>query len=115
MAKGTNEYVDEEDGRPYQKPEVDVDAINDEIWLRKKEEEEQQQKEINMSIKVLTAKIKYNYDNLRGSFLEHHSSSWGNPESPTPLELEESIKSEVYSWLNDLGIDVEFKKESEHE
>ena len=45
MAKGTNEYVDEEDGRPYQKPEVDVDAINDEIWLRKKEEEEQQQKE----------------------------------------------------------------------
>ena len=45
MSKGTNEYVDEEDGRPYQKPEVDVDAINDEIWLRKKEEEEQQQKE----------------------------------------------------------------------
>ena len=44
MAKGTNEYVDEEDGL-YQKPEVDVDAINDEIWLRKKEEEEQQQKE----------------------------------------------------------------------
>ena len=45
MAKGTNEYVDEEDDRPYQSPEVDVDAINDEIWLRKKEEEEQQQKE----------------------------------------------------------------------
>ena len=45
MKKGTNEYVDEEDGRPYQKPEVDVDVINDEIWLRKKEEEEQQQKE----------------------------------------------------------------------
>ena len=42
MAKGTNEYVDEEDGRPYQKPEVDVDAINDEIWLRKKEEEEKE-------------------------------------------------------------------------
>ena len=65
--------------------------------------------------KVITAKIKYNYDNLRGSFLEHHSSSWGNPDSPTPLELEESIKSEVYSWLNDLGIDVEFRKESEDE
>jgi hypothetical protein len=45
MDRGTNEYVDEEDGRLYQKPEVDVDAINDEIWLRKKEEEEQQQKE----------------------------------------------------------------------
>jgi|TARA_B110000438_G_scaffold96167_1_gene95363 hypothetical protein len=42
MSKGTNEYVDEEDGRPYQKPEVDVDAINDEIWLRKKEEEEKE-------------------------------------------------------------------------
>ena len=41
MSKGTNEYVDEEDGRPYQKPEVDVDAINEKgmyIWLRKKEE-----------------------------------------------------------------------------
>ena len=42
MSKGTNEYVDEDDGRPYQKPEVDVDAINDEIWLRKKEEEEKE-------------------------------------------------------------------------
>ena len=38
MAKGTNEYVDDEDGRPYEKPEVDVDAINDEEWLRKREE-----------------------------------------------------------------------------
>ena len=45
MSKGTNEYVDEEDGRPYQKPEVDVDAINDEIWLRKKEQEEKDEKE----------------------------------------------------------------------
>tara|TARA_R110000744_G_scaffold37601_1_gene86056 strand:- start:143 stop:475 length:333 start_codon:yes stop_codon:yes gene_type:complete len=67
--------------------------------------------------KVITAKIKYNYDltRLSSSFLEHHSSSWSNPDSPTPLELEESIKDEVYSWLNDLGIDVEFKKESEHD
>tara|TARA_R110000851_G_scaffold72462_1_gene160622 strand:+ start:443 stop:613 length:171 start_codon:yes stop_codon:yes gene_type:complete len=45
MAKGTNEYVDEEDGRPYKKPEIDVDAWHDETWLRNKEEEEQQQKE----------------------------------------------------------------------
>ena len=43
MAKGTNEYVDEEDGRPYKKPEIDVDAWHDETWLRNKEEEEQQQ------------------------------------------------------------------------
>ena len=72
---------------------------------------------VNMSIEVLTAKIKYNHDltRLSSSFLEHHSSSWSNPDSPTPLELEESIKDEVYSWLNDLGIDVEFKKESEHD
>tara|TARA_R110001592_G_scaffold316856_1_gene593392 strand:- start:280 stop:501 length:222 start_codon:yes stop_codon:yes gene_type:complete len=41
--KGTNEYVDEEDGRSYEPREVDVDATNDEMWLRKKEEEEQQQ------------------------------------------------------------------------
>ena len=45
MAKGTNEYVDEEDGRPYKNPEIDVDAWHDETWLRNKEEEEQQQKE----------------------------------------------------------------------
>jgi hypothetical protein len=30
---------------PKEHYEPDVDAINDEIWLRKKEEEEQQQKE----------------------------------------------------------------------
>jgi len=43
--KGTNEYADEEDGRPYQPPEVDVDAINDEMWLRKKEEEEKEKQQ----------------------------------------------------------------------
>ena len=68
-----------------------------------------------MNVEVLSKAIRGDYDSLKGSFLEHHSGSWGNPELPTPKELEESIKSEVYSWLFDLGIEVEFKKESEHE
>ena len=44
MAKGTNEYVDEEDGL-YQKPERDPDRDYDDWKLRQLEEEEQQQKE----------------------------------------------------------------------
>ena len=38
--KGTNEYVDEEDGRTYQKPELDWDALHDEWWLKQQEEKE---------------------------------------------------------------------------
>ena len=70
---------------------------------------------VEMSVDVISKVIRCDTDGLKGSFLEHHSDSWGNPNSPTPLELERSIKSEVTSWLGDLGIDVEFKKESEHE
>ena len=45
MEKGTNEYVDEEDGRPYQKPERDPDRDYDDWKIRQLEEEEQQKKE----------------------------------------------------------------------
>ena len=45
MPKGTNEYVEEEDGRPYQKPEPDPDAWGDAMRLKKLEEEEQQEEE----------------------------------------------------------------------
>jgi len=45
MAKGTNEYVDEEDGRPYQPPERCPDRDGDDMRLRQLEEEEQQKKE----------------------------------------------------------------------
>mgnify|MGYP003649410172 CR=1 FL=1 len=41
MAKGTNEYVDEEDGL-YQKPERCPDRDYDDMRLRQLEEEEQQ-------------------------------------------------------------------------
>jgi hypothetical protein len=44
MAKGTNEYVDEEDGL-YQKPERDPDRDYDDWKIRQLEEEEEQQKE----------------------------------------------------------------------
>ncbi len=62
-----------------------------------------------MSVEILSKVIRCDYDSLKGSFLEHHADNWGNPDIPTPLELERSIKSEVYSWLSDLGIEVTFK------
>ena len=68
-----------------------------------------------MDVEVLSKAIRGDYDSLRGTFLEHHASSWDNPELPTQTELEDSIKSEVYTWLFDLGINVEFKKEKNYE
>ena len=44
MTKGTNEYVDEEDGRLYQKPERDADRDYDD-WKIRQLEEEQKRKE----------------------------------------------------------------------
>ena len=40
MSKGTNEYVDEEDGRLYQTPELDPDREYDDWKIRQLEEEE---------------------------------------------------------------------------
>jgi len=40
MIKGTNEYVDEEDGRLYQTPEGDPDRDYDDWKIRQLEEEE---------------------------------------------------------------------------
>ena len=40
LDRGTNEYYGDEDEKDDYEP--DVDAINDNIWLRKKEEEEQE-------------------------------------------------------------------------
>lgn len=59
---------------------------------------------------MLHANIRYKFDDLRGSFLNYHSKNWVNPESPTPLELQESVKSEVCSWLDGLGIHVHFDR-----
>ena len=40
MSKGTNEYVDEEDGRLYQTPELDPDREYDDWKIRQLKEEE---------------------------------------------------------------------------
>ena len=58
---------------------------------------------------MLNANIKYKFDELNSEFLNVHSDRWVNPKSPTPLELEQSVKNEVCSWLNGLGIDVIFE------
>ena len=42
MIKGTNEYVDEEDGRLYQTPERDPDRDYDDWKIRQLEEEEEE-------------------------------------------------------------------------
>ena len=41
LDRGTNEYYGDEDEKKEYEP--DVDAIGDDMWLRKKEEEEKQQ------------------------------------------------------------------------
>ena len=38
MSKGTNEYVDEEDGRPYEKPEPDPDRQREDEFYRQEDE-----------------------------------------------------------------------------
>tara|TARA_R110000787_G_scaffold25608_1_gene71908 strand:+ start:2831 stop:2983 length:153 start_codon:yes stop_codon:yes gene_type:complete len=43
--KGTNEYVDEEDGRLYQKPEPDPDEQRLDEFYRQEDEEQQKIKE----------------------------------------------------------------------
>jgi hypothetical protein len=48
-------------------------------------------------------------EDLRGDFYEAHEGSWKKYMNPTDAELEESVKSEMKSWLGDLGIGIDFE------
>jgi len=62
----------------------------------------------------LDVNIRYKFDELNSDFLNYHSDRWVNPESPTPLELEHSVKSEIFQLplLKRLGIDIRFETKS---
>ena len=53
--------------------------------------------------------IDANREYLRGDFYEAHEGSWVDYENPTDAELEKSVKSEMESWLGDLGIGIDFE------
>lgn len=49
--------------------------------------------------------IRVDKTNMGTSFLNAHSDDW-QEEIPTDLELYNSIRNEIYSWLNDCKIQV---------
>ena len=59
---------------------------------------------------LLKFNIKANKEDISADFLNAHSSSWQNDEKPTDLELKNSIKNEIDSWLEDLEIDFEMQE-----
>ena len=59
---------------------------------------------------LLKFDIKANKEDISADFLNAHSSSWQNDEKPTDLELKNSIKNEIDSWLEDLEIDFEMEE-----
>ena len=59
---------------------------------------------------LLKFDIKANKEDISADFLNAHSSSWQNDEKPTDLELKNSIKNEIDSWLEELEIDFEMKE-----
>ena len=59
---------------------------------------------------LLKFDIETNKEDISADFLNAHSSSWQNDEKPTDLELKNSIKNEIDSWLEELEIDFEMQE-----
>ncbi len=59
--------------------------------------------ENNMEL-VLKVDLQTTKEEMSADFWEAHSSNWNNPEEPTHLEIQNSIKDEINSWLDDLQI-----------
>ena len=60
----------------------------------------------------LTFDIDSNKEDISSDFWNAHHSSWKDHENPTNFELENSIKNEINSWLEDLEIDFNMKESS---
>ncbi len=59
---------------------------------------------------LLKFDIKANKEDISADFWNAHSGNWKDKENPTDLELKNSIKDEIDSWLEDLEIDFEMKE-----
>ena len=65
---------------------------------------------------LLKFDIDTNKEDISADFWNAHSGNWKDKENPTDLELKNSIKDEIDSWLGDLEIDFEIKDlTDEHE
>ena len=65
---------------------------------------------------LLKFDIDTNKEDISADFWNAHSGNWKDKENPTDLELKNSIKNEIDSWLEDLEIDFEMKDlTDEHE
>jgi hypothetical protein len=59
---------------------------------------------------LLTFDIDSNKENISSDFWNAHHTSWKDIENPADLELKNSIKNEIESWLEDLEIDFKLKE-----
>ena len=53
---------------------------------------------------VLKVDLKTTKEEMSADFWSAHQANWNNPEEPTHLEIQDSIKDEINSWLDDLQI-----------
>ena len=61
---------------------------------------------------TLTFDLDATRETMSGDFMTAHHPSWKDHENPTDLELKNSIKNEINSWLEDLGIDFIMKEKN---
>lgn len=47
-------------------------------------------------------------ESLDSDFIDAHFENWKDEDNPSKQELTKSFQSECISWLNDLGIGIEF-------
>ena len=52
-------------------------------------------------------------ESLDTDFIDTHFDNWKDEENPTEEELTNSFKNECVSWLNDLGIGIEFLEQKQ--
>ena len=59
---------------------------------------------------LLKFDIDTNKEDISADFWNAHSGNWKDNENPTDLELKNSIKDEINSWLDDLEIDFKMQE-----
>ena len=52
-------------------------------------------------------------ESIDTDFIDAHCDNWKDEENPTEEELTKSFKNECESWLNDLGIGIEFLEQKQ--
>ena len=58
---------------------------------------------------ILKVDLEIARDKISGDFTTAHHENWEDEENPTDLELTNSLKDEITSWLDNSGIQFEIK------